>query len=1421
LDADSSAVLNFSGMTALFLGAYSDPGGTPISFSGAITPNGTTYRLGSSSSLTSGPLGAIGAAVQMNTNILVMTRRNTLVGSNSLITGTGTLYMTAANSYTGGTSMSGTNTRGLLGFGNNSALGTGTVTAANTVSFIGSLNGDHVFSNNFATTVVGDIVVASDLASDGIVNPGAMTYLGTSAFRPTTQSLFVRAGMTANYLGNITGGAITLSGSGTFNFLTQAPGAVAKSEASLVIGSAAATTVVAVIDDNRSLGVATGALTLISSTLVVQPGITTPIILTRNVALASLLNAGQTFNTPGGSLVGGNSSLIIDGHFTGVGTTGQSISKVGLGTLTLRGTANSVSAPAGVFVTGGTLVLDFATYSASTMLASAQVVTLGSSTNGAFSNGGTLSIINGNAGAVTQTLGALAGTSKDNAISLTTNSSNLTLAFGAAAITHAVGGTLAFSTTSGGGTVAITSTQAADAGGLLMGGSATWNGTDYATVSNGAITAYTGYTVSLGTLVSNVASNSRIDNTTQVGDVTMAAGGVTLLNTLLVNNTAARTIDIGTGNTLRLGTIGGILPPNNTGVLTIGTATGAAGGTLSAGGSASATAGELIFLTYGNSSVTVNSVIANNVGAGAVTIVKSGSGTLFLNGSSTNTGATYINNGILEITTISNVSAANPLGQSTAAQSNLVFNGGTLRYNTASDGSTDRAAQFNTYSSIDVANSAATLAFNVGNATGIAGVAGFNGTGLMRKTGAGALTLSGIGNNTNLSVEVVNGTLNLGKTAGVINAVQGTAIASLIIQTGATARLTGASTDQIQDTSSVVVNGGGTLDLNGRSETFDGLGGVGATASVTSTTAATLTLGFSNNANISAYTLAAAAAGVPNTGLNNFAGVIGGSLSVTKMGAGTQILTGNSTYTGTTTINAGTLQLGIADALASGSGKGDVTIVGTTKVNGLTVVGTLDMGGFDQRINGLNSTTGGFVTNTPTLAFTGGAWRAAGQTTGSVTRTFSVGNGDASGAFNGILQDGVTYLPSTSSNTGVVTGLLAFEKAGTGTQALSGASTFSGGSTIKAGTVLIGISNATFGGVASGALGTSAVLLGNTSGAADASLLTNGAFTFSNAITAQDGTSGTLTLGGNSNSGSTFSGAITINQSITVAQVATTGSNALSITGGITGGTSGSKTVTFTGPGAITVSSTGISDGSGTMAVAVTNGTISFATANTYSGGTIVSGGSLAINNSTGSGTGTGNVTVNGGGTLKGTGTVGVLGTQTTIGASGILSAGDSVGTLKFNNDLSLTSGSTFAVPITSNSNYGQVQINAGGSIDLGSSTLNLIPTGYVPASGDVLFIVKNQNSSGGISGTFAGIAQGDVIPGYTNYNGSGFDLRISYNGDFDSNAFSMIGGNDVAIYATATPEPHHIMFISTAVLGMFLVIRRRWFWKGEAKASA
>jgi autotransporter-associated beta strand protein len=88
----------------------------------------------------------------------------------------------------------------------------------------------------------------------------------------------------------------------------------------------------------------------------------------------------------------------------------------------------------------------------------------------------------------------------------------------------------------------------------------------------------------------------------------------------------------------------------------------------------------------------------------------------------------------------------------------------------------------------------------------------------------------------------------------------------------------------------------------------------------------------------------------------------------------------------------------------------------------------------------------------------------------------------------------------------------------------------------------------------------------------------------------------------------------------------------------------------------------------------VGTGKLTLYSASTYTGGTIVSNGALVVNNATGSGTGSGAVAIRSGATLGGTGFISGV---TTIEGGAILAPGDVVGKLTFNSSLTLAGGST------------------------------------------------------------------------------------------------------------------------------------------------
>jgi autotransporter-associated beta strand protein len=170
----------------------------------------------------------------------------------------------------------------------------------------------------------------------------------------------------------------------------------------------------------------------------------------------------------------------------------------------------------------------------------------------------------------------------------------------------------------------------------------------------------------------------------------------------------------------------------------------------------------------------------------------------------------------------------------------------------------------------------------------------------------------------------------------------------------------------------------GTFDVNSNSQTVGAITGagnitLGATGALTSSTGSSVT----------------------------FSGVISDAGSVTKAGAGVWTLSGSNTYTGTTTISAGTLKLGVNNALAS-----------TTPV---AVTGTFDVNG-----------------KTQTIAALSGA--------GGVT----LGAGALTSSFSG-----------SSTYSGAVSGTGSLTKAGTGTLTLSGINTYTGATTVSAGTLSV------------------------------------------------------------------------------------------------------------------------------------------------------------------------------------------------------------------------------------------------------------------------------------------------------------------------------------------------------------------------------
>lgn len=183
------------------------------------------------------------------------------------------------------------------------------------------------------------------------------------------------------------------------------------------------------------------------------------------------------------------------------------------------------------------------------------------------------------------------------------------------------------------------------------------------------------------------------------------------------------------------------------------------------------------------------------------------------------------------------------------------------------------------------------------------------------------------------------------------------------------------------------------------------------------------------------------------------AGAISGPGGFSKTGLGTLILTGSNTYSGTTTISAGVLQLG--NGGTSGSIAGNVinnSLFAIHRSDTVTLGGVISGSGLL-----IQNGTGTTILTANNTYGPGGTGQGSFVTTINAG-TLQLGNGGSTGSIIGSVVNNSTLAfnrADTYSFDGIITNAGSVRQAGTGTTILTAASTYTGATTVDAGTLSV------------------------------------------------------------------------------------------------------------------------------------------------------------------------------------------------------------------------------------------------------------------------------------------------------------------------------------------------------------------------------
>ena len=860
------------------------------------------------------------------------------------------------------------------------------------------------------------------------------------------------------------------------------------------------------------------------------------------------------------------------------------------------------------------------------------------------------------------------------------------------------------------------------------------------------------------------------------GDVLVrSGGGLALRGAQYIADNAAVVVD----GTLNLGgaeTIGSLA---GNGAVMLGT------GTLTAGDASNTSFGGVI--------------------GGSGGLVKRGTGTLALTGANTYTGSTTIGGGVLEAATVADAGTASSLG----SNGSVVLDGGTLRYTHTGLQSTNRS-----FLLADGKTSTIEVGSNTGNLTLAAGLGGA--TGALAKTGNGTLTLAGAntysGGTTvsagNLTVRNnVLGGGNVSIASGAVLQYDNQTAGPLMLKGGTysgtgTLRFTGnAGADTafggaggmvnvalgsggLVDVQSGTVRGSSTWQANWSANEADLTIGAGATFNGVEGTirvnalngAGRLEGGWSGQGSLTV--------GVAG-GSGTFSGVVADSTSalhLVKEGAGTQVLSGANTFTGTTTVNAGTLRLSGGQAIAD-TASVTVGAGATLDVAASETIGTLN--------------TAGTVSGTGTLS--AGAYNLSGGTidaqlgSGGITHLASTVVNKAVGA-TGIYITGGTL---TTGGADLLSDTVAVTLAGSGTLALGGdemigslASTWSMSSVnLNAHRLVVGglNINTNFAGVISGSGGLSKVGTG--------SLTLSGVNTYTGSTSIGPGgrlilaaTNAIAQSSGVQNNGDASTG-LGIQVSNTLKALSGTGGTVLSGASTLTIGDADNQSSAYAGA----ISGTGSLLKAGKGSLELLAGTSSYSGSTTVNDGTLKLSGTLASTA----------ISVGAGGTLElganhllaDTATVSLNGGSLNMGAFS-----DTIQILNTNGSASKLDGVGTLTATTYNLGGGAIQANlgAGTLYQAGSTTTTLHGT----AAAEAINVLSGTLQLGNTADRLTGAVGISINGGATLDTGTAAQ-RIGAGGSADiNNGGTLVTGNAISLNQIAGTGAARIGGDVTTALG-------------------